>query len=638
VQSISSIPTLAATLWLAGALLLSPLLAFGSEGKQSLDSKDIENSDAKIRELSQDPRWRALLHFTEGATKSEIDAPEFFLAPNGKYDPQAELRATLAAFRQKHTIPDQSIQCKFIARHRWLYQELPELASIDTNLDCPTYRSWRDGINPFGATLIFPSAYLNNPASAFGHTLLRIDSPGRVDGQALPDYTANYAADTEGDGALLYAIRGIFGGYSGYFSVAPYYRKVEKYSDIENRDIWEYQLSLSPAEVERIVEHLWELQDVGVSYFYFDENCSYHLLALLDVARPELRLREQFSSWVIPVDTVRAIQSVPGLILSRKFRPSAATVMLERLNATPRHLRILAKNLARGEASLDSLSELSKEEQAQCLDLAYDASSYARIRAGEVSSAEKELGYGILRARSQLGVKSNSLQITPPVAPEDGHSTSKVALSTGVRESNPLYQLQLRPAFHDLLDPGAGFSPGAEIRFFEVTLEQESSRSLELSNFTPLAIRSITPQNILVSPWSWQLGLSIDRQYWSDSNRPLIGSFSGGIGRAAEILNHTTAYLMAGPTLAWGKQIDHGYSAGAGPTLGVITNPNAGWMGSLSANWSRFGVGDLYSQYQFGGEVRYTLSREQSLRLSLQRKQEYSTPVTEITAGFHLTF
>lgn len=629
---------LSITRCLAVAFFIYPLLAFGSDEGQDSTSKDLKTSDSKLLELSRHPQWRALLHFTEDATKSEIDDPEFFLDPNGKYNPQAELIATLAAFRQQPSNPDESTQCKFIARYRWLTQELPELAAINSNLTCPSYRSWRDGINPFGATLIFPSAYLNNPASAFGHTLLRIDSPGRIEGQALPDYTANYAADTEGDGALLYALRGIFGGYSGYFSVAPYYRKVERYSDIENRDIWEYQLSLSPAEVERIVEHLWELQDVGVSYFYFDENCSYHLLALLDVGRPTLRLRERFDSWVIPVDTVRALQSVPGLIASKNFRPSAATVMLERLRSTPPHLRVLAKDIARGDASIDSLAEFSKEDQAQCLDLAYDASSYSRIRAGEIGTKEKELGYGILRARSQLGIKSNSLEITPPIAPEEGHSTSKVTISTGVRESNPLYQLQLRPAFHDLLDPGHGFSPGAEIRFFELTFEQESSRRFELSKFTPLAIRSITPQNILISPWSWQLELSIDRQYWSDSNRPLIGSLGGGIGRAVEIFDDMTAYLMGGPTLAWGKQLDDGYSAGIGPTVGIMTNPNSDWMGNLSASWNRYGIGDLYSQYQFGGEVRYTLCREQSLRLSVQRRLDYSTIITESLVSIHLTF
>src|SRR5207247_7522605 len=96
------------------------------------------------------------------------------------------------------------------------------------------------------------------------------------------------------------------GGYPGTFSILPYYLKVREYSDMENRDLWEYELELAPPELERVLLHLWELLPAYYQYYFFDENCSYHLLGLLQVARPELELPAPFRWWALPVDTVRS--------------------------------------------------------------------------------------------------------------------------------------------------------------------------------------------------------------------------------------------------------------------------------------------------------------------------------------------
>ena len=61
---------------------------------------------------------------------------------------------------------------------------------------------------------------------------------------------------------------------------------------LENRDVWEYELNLEPHEIERLLAHTWELGFTRFDYYFFDENCSYHLLSLLDVARPGVELTD----------------------------------------------------------------------------------------------------------------------------------------------------------------------------------------------------------------------------------------------------------------------------------------------------------------------------------------------------------
>src|SRR5256885_10264459 len=57
---------------------------------------------------------------------SEVDDPGFFLAPNGKTDPHAELEATLAKFFSDELVgrSRQPAQCAFVARYHWLKSQL----------------------------------------------------------------------------------------------------------------------------------------------------------------------------------------------------------------------------------------------------------------------------------------------------------------------------------------------------------------------------------------------------------------------------------------------------------------------------------------------------------------------------------
>ena len=72
------------------------------------------------------------------------------------------------------------------------------------------------------------------------------------------------------------------------FHALPYFYKVREYNDYESRDLWEYDLNLSPRAVAMLVAHLWELGSTYFDYFYLSENCSYHSLAVLGVAEPSL--------------------------------------------------------------------------------------------------------------------------------------------------------------------------------------------------------------------------------------------------------------------------------------------------------------------------------------------------------------
>ena len=263
--------------------------------------------------LHQDPYWLVLLHYKRGVAglRSLVDDPRFFIAPNGKTDPADELSSDLKGFFEAETPDDERPACRFPARFAWLKERLSIDDAFLPAADCAAYKAARARVNPASAVFVFPTAFMNRPASLFGHTFIRIDNDRK---SKLLAHAVNYSAFTQGAGGVMYSFRGVFGGFKGYYSIMPYYEKVKEYGDIDQRDIWEYNLNLSRREVERMFQHIWELKDIYTDYYFFDENCSYMVLFLLEAARPGLHLTDDFL-WVIPLDTVRAVQRA-GLVES----------------------------------------------------------------------------------------------------------------------------------------------------------------------------------------------------------------------------------------------------------------------------------------------------------------------------------
>lgn len=70
---------------------------------------------------------------------------------------------------------EQHPQCAYVARYNWLKSRLNFDTERLPEQDCAAFESWAATIDASAATLIFPAAYMNNPASMFGHTLLRLD-------------------------------------------------------------------------------------------------------------------------------------------------------------------------------------------------------------------------------------------------------------------------------------------------------------------------------------------------------------------------------------------------------------------------------------------------------------------------------
>lgn len=358
----------------------------------------------RLQQLANDRFWISLGHYETaklGGWRSYVSDRKFFLAPDGNEHPDHELTATLQALYGPASAGQQHAQCVYPARTRWLKAQL-NLTDLPA-VDCSDFNQWFKDVSPHSAVMIFPAAYLNSPSSMFGHTLLRIDQADvQRDKTALLSYAINFGAYIEGsDNSIIYAWKGLMGGYPGLFALVPYQEKLSEYRSLENRDLWEYRLNLSQAETERMVEHVWELKQIRFDYFFFDENCSYRLLELLQVARPSLRLTEQFPLTAIPTDTVKAVKEA-GLVESIEYRPSRERELLSRAEplTDDEQQWVLKVSADQKQLQVAEFKALPRERQALIVDAAYRLERY-RANGQERDPQRAQRSFELLRAINQ---------------------------------------------------------------------------------------------------------------------------------------------------------------------------------------------------------------------------------------------
>ena len=618
-----------------------------SWGEPDSYAQELSHS-ARTHRLAERPEWHALIHyqprFLSRGVESQIDAEGFFNSPAGKHDPEAELNATLASFFSKASpdAKDEHPQCRFIARYRWLRQELAFDSARLPEQACDAFHAWMDELNAGQLTLVFAAAYLNNPASMFGHTLFRVDPRGQGKHLRLLGYAINYAAVTAQERGMPYAFKGLFGGYPGRFSVAPYYVSVKQYSDIENRDIWEYTLHLERPEIDRLLAHLWEMQSAYFDYYFLDENCSYHLLSLLEVARPGLTLTDAFEWWAIPADTIRAVTETAGLLAEVHFRPARSTVLRQRERALSAQSVRLAKQLAVDEMDLDAapLRRLPPAQHARVLELALEHLAYRQSGDDAEAKAMEPRYLKLLKARSQIAVPDQGpMTPVPAVRPDEGHRSARAGVGFGFDDGDGFTELMVRPGYHDLLDPEGGYTRGAQINVLSTALRyylDDSELHLQSLQFVDLV--SLVPRSRLLKPYSWKAAAELTRRHFGDGDRSLVPQLSGGIGLTYELFGNTLGYVFAETAVPISSRFDSGITLGIGPRLGLVGDLSARWRVALSGYSHGYVTADRRLSYEVAVSQRVKLHAQSALRFTVARKREFGSDFTHGSLTLHVYF
>ena len=416
-----------------------------------------------------------------------------------------EVTASIAAVQKATQVDGSLFKCRFPFRYRLLREY--GLVKPQRGV-CDKLQFFKEELSFSGLSVSFVSQYAESPASIMGHIFLQFKNPrGKIHGthNSNLDKTVNYAAAMPRDTNILaYVVGGITGWFSGQYSLYQYADMVKKYSDIESRDIFRYKLNFSEEEIERSIEHIWELILYGQQdYFFFDENCALQVLAILNAVRPDLQILDEVGFYTSPLSVIKIIDKL-GLVKSIAFEPSLFHKLQSKLKAMDETEIDQFEHFSATGFLDTSASPLVAESMIDMLDI----NRYENR--GQLAREQEKQYDEVLAYRSSLGIAAPYMQEITPNTPHAAHGGRRLASGRGLSQQSPYSFLSFRPGIHDLVSQPAGFQKNSAFQILtaQIRIYDESQRPI-LGEVILFDIKKLSSESALPSlVWSFDYRLA----------------------------------------------------------------------------------------------------------------------------------
>jgi len=489
---------------------------------------------------------------------------------------------------------------------------------------CPKFSKFNQQGNIHSISLIFATGYFSNPASFYGHVLLKFNNQFNTLHQIeLLDQSINYGAIVpKNENSLIYVLKGLFGGYDAAFSHDVFYRQNHIYIENELRDLWEYQLNLSQEQVNQLIYHAWELMGIRFQYYFLNKNCAYAMADLLELVI-DTPLKSNSPIWALPIDLFNNLtnnkKQASSLVSDIRYLPSRQNQFYQHFHKLNSEQKQELKKIANDPYfSFSNLSNLSESSQIKIINALLDYYTFLQLDDDD-SKMAKERKKRLFIHRIQLQSKTpNQSEINTTQPPTNGPLPLMLRVGFQQQKQHSAHLLlSTRLSYYDLLNLEAGRLPNTQLTTLELQLTLEKERL----RFQQLDIFNIQNLNVSQSGLDKEGGLAWKVHFFANSNHNeqtnLHFNLQLGGGKALQLTPHTVIYAMNDVILS-----DH-------PQKKIQIRPYIGLLTSLTPLWkSHLIVGETYSinkqntpltQWQW--QNRFSNSRHWDLRLNYQQQQ-----------------
>lgn len=564
-----------------------------------------------IIELSKNSHWLKLLHFSKhsfSSAKSDIISKEFFLSQDGATNPESELKATIEALSSS-----QEAYCRFPSRRIWLEKMGFQFAKRD----CPAFDEWTRGQSVKSISLIFASGFLGNPASYFGHPLLKLNYKDERSPLDLLDTAINYGAFTPPDvGPFSYALFGIFGGYEAGYTSTDFFFHRNNYSELELRDLWEYELNLSREQIDELVAHLWDLNNARIKYYFFADNCAYRMADLLELVVKE-KLLPRNLPFAIPASIFHKLYE-HSLIKKTSLLESRQTRLKEKvysLNSDEKkQIKLLTENI--NHINSEEFTSKPTNEKSRILETAMDYYSFRQV--GNNDESLKENRKRVLKSRVALPPGKSEwkkLSMTPP------HEAQRPILTQfGFFHSEAFGDagsFRFRPAFYDIVSPDSARPPLSSLSVMDVELNATDER-LWLKSLNVISVESLNVSSTHLEGdggYAWRFKVGADQMNLA-CNTCLVPRFEAGIGKAWELSRSIVFYAMVDPRLQ--TQYEGSGFVNVTPSLATLLTFSKDFRINAVAGRRFYFKSDYSAENMYLIESRIGSNRKWDMRISFQ--------------------
>ncbi len=587
------------------------------------------------QEISKDLTWLRLLHFRVSpkiAQQSDVLSPEFFLAYDevshkqkiSLISPEEELTASIEAFFADIPLNQNAhAQCRFPARYFWLSQKL-DFSSTPQPL-CDRLENWAKFDSLESVSLLMVSGYFGNPASTFGHLLVKLNnSEFRENSGNLLDQSVNYGAEVPDNEPIpIYIAKGLSGGYVSRFADKKYYTQDLVYSKNELRDIWEYELNFSDDDNKFLVFHIWEMLGMKSTYYFLKENCGYRIAELLELLTGQT-MTPNYQPWYLPVSVFQGLEDLEQgkYIKNINFIPSTQRKLHDAFASFPlvqaKTLNQIFANptlINKGNNLLDRYSEL---EQGKLMDFMLEYYQYKADQNSDehdVAKIYKQYKNKILGKRFKLPVTKEGQTnfIKEIISPAKGAKPRLISLGLTREKSNETSgNLAIGLLHSDVLSNSKGTLENSELSAFHVEIDFSDSGDIALRHFDILRILKLGLSDTTLygeSNKTWRVGMGFEETNLSceECTNFYIG---GGFGKTFVSNSKLISYAMLNA-----KYVQENEQLELSPELGIVFTANDYFKTYLQTGLkmnTKNGQKDEFINL----ETRFSINTNNSIRLS----------------------
>ena len=522
-----------------------------------------------IAELSSSKVWLNLVHYKSSRfsyinsrKKSSVITDTFFLSSTGREDPASELKATIVAMNKAlggnvEGDLNSHAQCRFPARYYWLKQVAPDLLASAPSVICTDFLKWSAGNKVDSVSLFFAAGYLGNPASYYGHILLRLNATEVSNASNLLSTSMDFGAifPQKKDGPLTYIAKGLFGGYDAGFTHGQFYKQDHNYGEDQMRDLWEYRLELTESQKQIIIAHSWELLRNKFVYYFLRNNCAYAMGELVEVAI-DSPLFERKIPWVVPHSIFSSAAEVNNqdqpLVSKVIFHPSLQSRLYKNYALLSVDEKLFIQDFTRRDAGFSDAgySLLASDSKVRVVNVLQNYYQYRVIDSPD-SLPLKKTKKSVLLERLRLPIESNapSSTVNDESSLEPPHLGQRPTMLRVGALYNATFKdglhIQIRPAYFDTLSSDIGRPDNSTLVMGNVEMEVFDN-DIQLSRFDLLDIEALNTSYTGLpgdGSYMWSLNVGIRKQNLS-CNRCLTAGIEGGVGQSY-LLGNVGTYFFA---------------------------------------------------------------------------------------------
>ncbi|WP_269532585.1 DUF4105 domain-containing protein [Chitinimonas sp. BJYL2] len=574
-----------------------------------------------LGKLAQSSQWRRLLHMPLSHGESDILSPDYFLSPLGRANAEAELRATLEAYQQPWPDnPNLHPRCRFPARYQWLARHiaLPDYQRIEPR--CTRLNQWSRLDQIRSVSLLLVSGYFGNPASTFGHALLRFNASPYEGSAGLLDTSLNFGAVVpEGEGMLPYVFKGLTGGYRAGFADKDYYAYDLVYGHNEFRDMWEYELVLPAEQQDRLVLHAWELMGREFTYYFLTRNCALRLAELLEVAT-DSEISPEPDGWYVPVELFIDLQrheqaSAAGMVRNVRYLPSNEKVLNAQFSVLSSEAKTTVRKILAQPEPEAGLEDIPPDSAEQILDVLTAYYSYRTAAAGGVLDAAVRVAKDrVLLKRLQLPPRTSLPAMPPPrSSPADASPPMQLGLAVQTRHRDPATTvIRWSPFAYDHIGFN-GIEPD-EMVLLDTAIKIGGKQRAAISAVDVFRVRkTVLDRDVLTdtSPWSWRVALG-----YRDRDTAFAGNgawqLRGGAGLSWRMWRNSYAYALTEASVSSGRA-----PIALHPALGIVIQDPRFKLGLEAGR--RVGSDTETSHAEWAVRFSRRISRDWEVRFELEK-------------------